>query len=233
MKLFVFLSIMLLGGTSFGNEVSSGRGESTNCELSRSLAIKNAIEKFSEREIEVSQRQTCKESKGQIDCSFIKDLQTKAGGTLKKVIEENHIIKDNSCIVNVRVEIERAKVFATDVKAKDFYYAGEPLVFDLVTKEPLYVYIFNVYSFDDVNVLFQTSEPLNGKLVLPQNKQIVTYLHGLQNVSDEYLIFLFTKHKLTFKKDLSKKEVESIIDSVPLYSRKVVFHNFKIIRRTK
>lgn len=233
MKLFFFLSFVLLAGSALGSEISYGRGESHNCSLARSLAIKNAIENFSEHEVEVSQKQTCREANNQINCSFVKDLKTKAGGTLKKVLEEKTVLDKQSCVVNVKVEIERAKVFAADVKARDFYYAGDKLTFDLSTKEPLYVYIFNIFNFDEVNVLFESKEPIIGKLKLPSNKEIVTYLNGTNNVSEEYLVFLFTKHKVTFPKELSKKQVESIIDSVPLYSKKVVFHNFKIIRRTK
>lgn len=233
MKLFLFLSFVLLAGSALGSEISFGRGESTNCGFARSLAIKDAIENFSEHELEVSQNQVCKETNGQINCSFIKDLKTKASGTLKKVLDEKTIIKKETCVVNVKIEIEKAKVFAADVRAKDFYYAGDNLTFDIFTKEPLYVYIFNVHSFDEVNTLYESTDPLNGKFILPSNKQIVTYLNGINNVSEEYLVFLFTKHKVTFKKDLTKKDLESIIDSVPLYSKKVVFHNFKIIRRTK
>jgi hypothetical protein len=233
MKLFFFLSIVLLSGTAFGKEISFGRGESHNCGLARSLAIKDAIENFSEHELEVSQHQVCKELKEQIDCSFVKDFKTKASGTLKKVLDEKTIIKKESCIVNVKIEIEKAKVFDVEVKAKDFYYAGDVLTFDLVTKEPLYVYIFNIHSYDQAALLYEAKEPLNGKWVIPSNKRIVTYLNTIDNVSQEYLVFFFTKHKVTFKNDLTKKDVEDIIDSVPLFSKKVVFHNFKIIRRSK
>ena len=231
MKLFVILSFVLLGGSAFGKEISFGRGEGASCDLARSLAVKDAVENFSEKELSVTQNQVCKEHKNKIDCSFIKDLEIKAAGTLKKVLEERTIHKKDSCVVNVKIEVERAKVFEVDVKAKNFYYASDPLTFEIVTKEPLFVNIFNIHSFDQVNLLYKSDQTFDGKFVLPSNKKIVTYLNGIDNVSEEYLVFLFTKHQVTFKKDLTKKDLESIIDSVPLYSKRVVFHNFKIIRR--
>ena len=62
MKLAIFLALILLYGTTLASEISFGTGEDKDCSLARALAIKDAVDNYSEQEFDLTKNQTCKET---------------------------------------------------------------------------------------------------------------------------------------------------------------------------
>ena len=63
------------------------------------------------------------------------------------------------------------------------------------------------------------------------NTEFRTYLEPLSEYSKESIMVLFTKHRVTFKNQLTEKDIYDTIASIPVHSRKIVYHNFVIVRR--
>lgn len=236
MKLFVFIAFVLLWGTTLASEVSFGTGEDPDCNLAKNYAIQNAIERFAEQEIDVTKKHTCQEINGKIDCSYRKTIESETSATFKKLLSEKVKKKKDLCVVEVKVELEKPRVFQVSVKTKDFFFTNENLELFITTREPLYVYVFNIYHQEKVTKLYPSGNNhtlVNGNQNVPSTDEVrfSTYLFNMEKFSEETLLVLFTKHKITFKRDLTKVELDDIIKSIPPYSRRVVYHNYVIKRR--
>lgn len=236
MKIAIFLALVLLYGTTQASEISFGSGESKDCSLARALAIKNALDNYSEQEFDLTKNQTCKETNTQgIDCTFSKQLNTEIAGTLKRVISEKEKHIKDVCVVEVKVEIESARVYFGDVTGDSKVYAGDKLNFKITTFERLYVYVFNIYNKSEIVLLFPKTNNhgnlINGLMKFPSNLEFRTHLYSHTEFSKESLMVLFTKHKLTFKNQLTTKDIYDTIAAIPVHSRHLVYHNFDIVRR--
>jgi hypothetical protein len=236
MKLSLGLLIIIMYGTTLASEISFGSGEAKDCSLARALAIKDALESYSEQQFDLTKNQTCKETNAQgINCTFSKQLNTEVAGTLKRVISEKEKHKKDICVVEVKVEIESARVYFGDVTGDSKVYAGDKLNFRVTTFERLYVYVFNIYNKSEIVLLYpKTSNHVNlvnGQMIFPTNLEFRTHLNYDTELSKESLMVLFTKHKLTFKNQLTAKDIYDTIAAIPVHSRHIVYHNFDIVRR--
>lgn len=219
----------------------SGVGESSDCEIARNLAIKHALEKFAGQEFSHKSRHQCSEKNHNINCSFEKTLDIDTAGTVKRVVDQK-IFQTDKCVVSVTLEVERSKLFDVTVVGKNRYLSGEPLEFFIETKEPLYLYIFNSYdaglNHKKVELVFPRKEVsqnlVNGKFVFPGTDKFrfLTYV-AVGNESKEQLIFLFTKHKLYDNKEWTISELDSMIKSMPAFTRRVVYQDIVIERRLR
>lgn len=236
MKKLTASLLMTLSATALA-DVSVGVGEAKDCEVAKAFAIKDAMEKFAVREFSVNKRQVCIEHNANgVDCAYYRQIETDSLAMLKKVVSHEQELNSDSCFVEVKIEVEKARDILGDVIAKDSYKEGEQFAFDIVTKEPLYVYIFNMYYGSQISMLFPTElnrdNKVNGRLKLPQYMNLVADPLPLGvSKSKETLMVVFTRHKLTFKRPLTGKDIFETISSVPRYSRKIVYHNFVIERR--
>lgn len=234
MKKFALLCSALISTSVFASSIEFGTGEDADCEIARALAVNNALERFSEKEFEVNKKQICRERNAEgIDCQYSKEIATEVAGTLKKVLKEK--VKENrhQCVVEVKVEIEKARPFFGQVKAKEVITAGKKFDFEVFTQEPLYVYVFNIHN-NQISMLFPISNKGNivdGRMELPENISFLATLPPQTNESKETLMVVFTKHKITFKRPMTKQDVYTTVASIPAYSRKIVYHNFVIQRR--
>jgi hypothetical protein len=237
MKLALILALILLGGTALASEVSFGTGEDKDCSLARAFAIKDAIENYSKQEFDFTQIQECNEKNTSgVNCTFNKQLQTEVAGTLRRVISETNKQKKDLCVVEVKVELEKARTFFGDVTGDSSVYAGSAMNFKITTYERLYVYIFNVYNRTRVELLYPKHNTntnfIDGVLKAEMlNTEFRTYLEPLSEYSKESIMVLFTKHRVTFKNQLTEKDIYDTIASIPVHSRKIVYHNFVIVRR--
>ena len=236
MKIAIFLAIILLYGTTQASEVSFGTGEDKDCSLARALAIKEALDNYSEQEFDLTKNQTCKETNAQgIDCTFSKQLNTEIAGTLKRVISEREKHIKDVCVVEVKVEIESARVYFGDVTGDSKVYAGDKLNFKITTFERLYVYVFNIYNKSEIVLLFPKTNNngnlVNGQMKFPSSLEFRTHLYSDTEFSKESLMVLFTKHKITFKNQLTTQDIYDTIAAIPVHSRHLVYHNFDIVRR--
>ena len=234
MKLAIFLATLLLWGTTFAS-TSAGQGYDEDCNLAKAMAISNALNSFSKREFEVSERHVCKEIESDITCQYQKDLSSQVAGTYKSILSEKKRKDGDICIVDVTIEIEKARMLKASVKGRKEYYSGEIFDLALITEEPLYAYVFNDHA-DGLQILMPAdNKPLlvRGKYKFSDNKKIkyqVTVYHPYEQ-SEDTIIVLFTKYKVTFKPRLTKKELYDTIKSIPVFSRRVVYHTVTIKRR--
>lgn len=234
MKLAIFIATLLLWGTTFA-ETSKGQGYDEDCNLARAMAISNALDSYTRREFEVSQRHVCKEIQSDITCQYQKELSSQVAGTYKSILSEKKKKDGDICIVDVTIEVEKARMLKASVKGKKEYYSGEIFDLALVTEEPLYAYVFNDHP-DGLQVLLPPdNKPLlvHGKYEFSDNKKVkyqVTVYHPYEQ-SEDTIIVLFTKYKVTFKRQLTKKELYDTIKSIPVFSRRVVYHTVTIKRR--
>lgn len=234
MKLAIFISFLLLWGTTFA-DTSKGRGYDEDCRLAKAMAISNALDSYSRREFEVSQRHQCREIKDEITCQYQKELSSQVAGTYKNILSEKKKKDGDICVVDVTIEVEKARMLKASVKGKKEYYSGEIFDLALITEEPLYAYVFNDHP-DGLQVLLPPdNKPLlvHGKYEFSDNKKVkyqVTVYYPYEQ-SEDTIIVLFTKYKVTFKPRLSKKELYDTIKSIPVFSRRVVYHPVIIKRR--
>lgn len=236
MKLALLIAALILWGTTQASvHTSKGSGADEDCNLAKAMAISNALDSYTQREFEVSKRQVCKEIHNDITCQFQKELSSQAAGTYKSLLSERKRKDGDICIVDVKIEIEKARVLKAKVKGKTEYYSGEIFDLALVTEEPLYAYVFNDHPDGLQTLLPPDNKPLlvNGKYEFSDNKKVkyqVTVYHPYEQ-SEDTIIVLFTKYKVTFKPRLTKKELYDTIKSIPVFSRKVVYHPVTIKRR--
>jgi hypothetical protein len=234
MKLAIFLATLLLWGTTLA-ATSTGEGYDEDCSLAKAMAISNALNSFSKKEFEVSERHVCKEIQSDITCQYQKDLSSQVAGTYKSILSEKKRKDGDICIVDVTIEIEKARMLKASVKGRKEYYSGEIFDLALITEEPLYAYVFNDHA-DGLQILMPPdNKPLlvRGKYEFSDNKKIkyqVTVYHPYEQ-SEDTIIVLFTKYKVTFKPRLTKKELYDTIKSIPVFSRRVVYHTVTIKRR--
>lgn len=237
MKLAAAIALLIFYGTTMASEISFGTGEDKDCSLARALAIKDALERHSQHEFDLAQRQVCTEKNAQgVNCVFTRQLVTEVAGTLKRVVKEDVKQKRNDvCVVEVKVEIEKTRTYFGDIKGDTKVHAGTEINFQIKTFEPLYVYLFNIYNRDEIVKLYPyenfSNNLVDGVMVFPEQVKFYTHLKHNSEFSKESLMVLFTKHKLTFKSQLTSKDIYDTIASIPVHSRKIVYHNFEIIRR--
>ena len=229
------LVALLFSSNAYALDVSFGTGEDKDCTIAKAYAISNAIDYYAEKEFEVIKRQTCRETNSTgVSCEFIKRTEVESNGILKKVLNEKVKRNRNTCIVEVKIEIEPSRILRGDIiNAKEIAIDGERYNFDVVTKEPLYVYLFNAYD-NKIKVMYpydNSSNLLHGVLKLPDNNWWQADLPKGVDQSEETVMAVFSKEKISFGKHMDKDEIYRQIASMPMYSRRVVYHNFVIKRR--
>jgi hypothetical protein len=218
-------------------DVSFGTGESEDCNIAKALAVNDAIERYAEKEFEVKKQHICRERNAEgIECEYVKKTEVESAGTLKKVLSEKVKQKKDICVVEVKIELDPSRPLAGDIlNASNFAYNGQRYPFDLITKEPLYVYLFSVYG-DQMHMMYPydgiKSNLIDGKLALPDGIWWQADIMSDAAESKDTLMAVFTKYKITFRSSMTRDEIYRQIASVPINARRVVYHNFVIKRRT-
>lgn len=235
MKLVTALSALLMCSATLA-ATSNGKGVDENCDLARSLAINNALERFSMREFEASQKHVCKDIKDDITCYYQKEIATEISGTFKRLISFNNKQRDGLCFVAVEIEVEKARPLDVMVTGKDKYLSGDIFELTVKTKEPLFVYIYNDHV-DGLQKLYPVLENKHelvlGTFRIEDNKKVkyVVSVNAPYERSEDTVIVVFSKVRMTFKSRLTKSEFYDTIKSVPTFSRRIVYHNVVIDRR--
>jgi anti-anti-sigma regulatory factor len=236
MKLKLALLCTLMSTSAYALDVSFGTGEDVDCDVARSFAVKDALQRYAEQEFAVNKQKVCTEKNAEgVDCTYIRSIETDSVGSLKKILSEKRKQGKDTCVVEVKVEVEKARQLLGQVKAQDSYRAGEAFRFEVFTQEPLYVYVFNMYNVNSISMLYPLEDNRNnlvdGRLELPDHVAFTAALSPGVVKSKETLMTVFTRHKISFERASTRKDVFDVISSVPRYSRKIVYHNFVIERR--
>ena len=235
MKKFAILWLLLCANAYA--DVSFGTGESEDCNIAKALAVNDAIERYAEKEFEVKKQHICRERNAEgIECEYVKKTEIESAGTLKKVLSEKVKQKKDVCVVEVKVLLEQSRQLAGDIEnASNIAVNGERYKFDVITKEPLYVYLFSVYG-DKMHQMYPydgiKSNLIDGKLVLPNGIWWNADIMSNEPQSKDTLMAIFSKVKITFRSSMTRDEIYRQISSVPINARRVVYHNFVIKRRT-
>jgi len=218
-------------------DVSFGTGESEDCNIAKALAVNDAIERYAVKEFEVKKQHICRERNAEgVECDYVKKTEVESAGTLKKVLSEKVKQKKDICVVEVKVLLEQSRPLAGDIdNASNFAYDGQKYPFDVITREPMYVYLFSVYD-DKMHMMYPydgiKSNLLHGKLTLPDGIWWQADIMSNATESKDTLMAVFTKVKITFRSSMTRDEIYRQISSVPINARRVVYHNFVIKRRT-
>lgn len=236
MKLNFALLCALMSTNALALDVSFGTGEDTDCDVARAFAVKDALQRYAEQEFAVNKRNICTEKNAQgVDCTYVRSIETDSVGSLKKILTEKRKQGKDTCVVEVKVEVEKARQLLGEVKVKDSFSAGSMFNFEVFTQEPLYVYVFNKHGANGISMLYPLEDNRNnlvdGRLDIPDHVAFTAALRPGVAKSKETLMIVFTRHKISFARSSSRKEVFEVISSVPRYSRRIVYHNFVIERR--
>lgn len=238
MKLSLLLALLILWGTTQASTYTSvGKGVDEDCSLARALAINDALDKFSMRVFEASKKHVCKEIKDDITCHYQKEISSEAAGTFKQIISQDKKVEDDLCYLTIKIEVEKTKLLDVQVSGKDRYMSGDVLDLVIQTTEPLFVYVYNDYSGGLQKLyphLDNKHELVLGTLKIIDNKDIHyrVYVNDPYEKSSDTLIIVFSKVRLTFKNRLSKNDFYDTIKAVPPFSRRVLYYNIEINRRS-
>lgn len=216
-------------------DVSFGTGEGKNCELARAMAIRDALESYSGVEFDYIKKESCSESKSNIDCTFKKEFDTNSSGTLKRVLSQQVKQNKDQCVVEIKIEIEPTKSLFVNLDINERFFDGDPLTFKVYSGEPVYLYVFNVGKKVELifpNKQLEVSNLIEQEFVFPgtDRAQYIMY-SDTGNTTKEQFVFLFTKHKLFDSKQWTISSLEEIIRSIPTFSKKVVSYDIFIQRR--
>lgn len=236
MKIHFAILCALISTRALALDVSFGTGEDSDCDVARAFAVKDALQSYAEQEFTVNKREVCTEKNAEgVDCTYVRSIEANSVGSLKKILTEKRKQGKDICVVEVKIEVEKAKQLLGEVKAKDSFGAGDAFIFEVFTQEPLYVYVFNKHGANDISMLYPLEDNRNnlvdGRLDIPEQVVFAAVLKPGVTESQETLMTVFTRHKISFARASTRKEVFEVISGVPRYSRKTVYHNFVIERR--
>lgn len=233
---FLFIPAVSLAGTVTGigqAKVSHYNNATNACAAAETKAIKNALLENSGIEFEATKKNYCYDVKDYIYCNHYRDLTHNISGTIKKIVEKKESIWNGICTVNVKAEIERSRPLGAKVSGKNIYRVGDRMSYDVNVDEPFYLYVFNVYD-KKVDLIFplnyNNDNLIDKDYVFPGNgMKYIAYVASGKNVSEEKVIFLFTKHEIYLNVNLLTEEMlDNIISEIPIHSRRVVKFNVLI-----
>jgi hypothetical protein len=230
--------------SSHALEVSYGMGEHTfsndkekrqACVIAENKAIENSIFNYGKRQFDSVQENFCVDTKEHTYCNYVKDIIFYSSGKVNSVVDTIKRSDKDTCYVEVKTEIEPHRQLNAYVKSKRSYLVGDKLTAEIKVGEPLYLYIFNLHK-KGVDLIFP-NEYNNEALVddrfeLP-NANIIASLDKKDSLSNETLLFLFTKRRQDIDyRDVNKNNFKELVNSIPVQERKLVQHNF-IIKRSE
>lgn len=242
-KLLLFL---VFASTANAVEISYGTGESKfnsskekrqACVLAENKAMDDALLKYSGKEFQVNQETFCVDTKEHAYCSYIKEVDSTTAGSVRSIIERVQRVENDTCIVEVKAEIEKARQLNADVKSKRIYFTGDNIEFTVTTGEPLYLYIFNLHK-KGVDIIFPNDYNKNSliddRFVFPSKDiNVVATLDKGEKLSNETLLFLFTKRRQDIDvRDVNKDNLKVLLKSIPNFDKRLIEHNF-IIKRSE
>ena len=243
-KLIPFILLMSLDANAV--EMAYGMGEHSfendrqrlaACTVAENKALKDALVKFADQQFTVTSQTRCIDSKEHAYCDYIKEIDASISGSIRGVVDRVRRYKGNTCFVEVKAEIEPARVLSASVETTRFYHPGESIDVKVQVGQPLYLYIFNLHK-KGVDILFPnqytTNSLIDDRFVYPsQGTTVEATLPSNEKVSNETLLFLFTKRRQDFKPGfVTKDSLKTILESIPVSEKKLVQQHI-VIKRSK
>lgn len=226
------LAYLLLFPTLALGQVVSGTSTHSSCAIAENYAMSDALMNAKGLNVSSIHRQSCKNN----NCNFEKESELYAAGQITEVLDKKLTQSGNGCTATVYVRVSSAEVVNVQVEGKIVYRVGEPYSYRVQANEPLFMYVFVVreknveliYPFD-----YNTSvNKVKGGFELMTQKRDYAKVFGLDNnVEKNTLVFIFSKYKVDLNLHrLNKEQVDEVIKSIPVYSRKVFYNEISIYR---
>lgn len=246
-KGLTLLALSLTVSTAAAMEVSYGMGEQSMgrkytkqqaCVLAENKAIENALLNYSGRLFEANQETFCVDTKTHAYCNYVKEITMSTAGSIAAVVDRIQRTDKDTCYVEVKAEVQKARQLAARVTSKRIYFPGDVIDVKITTGEPLYLYIFNLHK-KGVDVLFpnqyNNNNLIDEKFEFPgKDINVVASLDKNETLSNETLLFLFTKRRQDIDpRDVNKDNFRDILKSIPNFDKRLIQHNFIIKRSDK
>lgn len=242
MKKLALLSLLFSFAT-YAMDVSYGMGEQSftddrdrlrACTIAENKAINNALLNYTGREFQSTKETLCLDTKEHAYCDYLKEIQSTTAGTVSSVVERIRRTKNNTCFVEVKVEIEKSRQLNAEVDSKRMYKSGDPLKVNIKVGEPLYLYIFNLHE-KGVDLLFpnkyNTNALIDDRFEFP-DKDVTITATTVVDTSNETMLYLFTKRRQEFEGRVDKDSLKEMLKSIPVFEKKLIQHNL-VIRRSE
>lgn len=217
--------------------LSYGMGEATSktrieaCTIAENLALKDALVNYNEKQYTSTDQLVCVDTQDNAYCNMIKEIDSSTSGTIRSVIDRDRKVKDKSCFIQVKVEVEPAVQLPASVESKRFYVEGDQIELDVKVGSPLYLHIFNLHE-KGVDLIFPNrynSETLiDDRFTFPSDGVQVTAKTGGKKESKETLLFLFTKQRQYIDPEIQLDQIKQLLESIPVTEKRLVRHNIVI-----
>ena len=240
----LFLLLTALSSPAVGLEISYGMGEHTSdnrlqaCVIAENKALKNALVNYSQRQFQFTNQSYCRDTADNSYCSYIKEIDASTSGTIRSVVDRIKRRKDDTCFMEVKAEIEPAVQLPVNVKAQQIYIEGDEIEIDVDTRQPLYLYMFNLHN-NGIEVLFprtyREDTLIDDRFKYPGDEFQVVASTGGQEQSEETLVFLFTKQRqnidIKFIETGGNESLKELLQSIPVNEKRLIVKN--VIIRSK
>ena len=214
------------------------RGMLQACTIAENNALKFALEKYADRQYTMSQESKCVDSPEHSYCSYIKEIDATTSGSIKSIVDRIQHVKDNTCYVELKAEIHPLNFITAEVRSKRLYDVGDSIDVDIRVGQPVYLHIFNFHK-DGVDILFpnQYNEEslIDDRFYYPHEGVTVeaTLPKGIE-VSNETLLYVFTKRRQDFNPDfVNKDSLEELLRSLPVSEKKLIQQHIIVKRSNK
>ena len=213
------------------------RGMLQACTIAENNALKFALEKFADRQYTMSQESKCVDSKEHSYCSYIKEIDATTSGSIKSIVDRIQHVKDNTCYVELKAEIEPLNFITAEVQSRRIYNPGDSIDLQITVGQPVYLHIFNFHKLG-VDILFPNvyneESLIDDRFIYPQEGvRVEATLPQGTNVSNETLLYVFTKRRQHFNPEFVNKEsLEELLRALPVSEKKLIQQHI-IVQRSK
>ena len=239
-----FLILLLLALPAHALEIGYGMGESSfstdreqlsACTIAENKAHQDALIKFSSQQFSVQNQMVCHDTRQHAYCDYMREVDSSASGTVRGVIDRVQHVRNNTCFVEVKVQIEPAQQLLASVESNRIYAPGDQIDIKIDVGQPLYLYIFSLHDHG-VDMLFpnkyDTNSLIDDRFVCPGEEVEMTAMLNGKNESKETLLFLFTKNRQDLAVDhVTKDTLKEVFASIPVSSKKVIQQHIIIRNR--
>jgi hypothetical protein len=213
------------------------RGRLQACTIAENNALKYALEKFSDRQYTMQQETKCVDSPEHSYCSYIKEIDTTTSGSIKSIVDRIQHVKDNTCYVELKAEIHPLNFITAEVESGRIYNTGDSIDITVRVGQPVYLHIFNMHKLG-VDILFPNvynkESLIDDRFYYPhEGVTVEASLPKGENVSNETLLYVFTKRRQDFNPEFVNKEsLEELLRSLPVSEKKLIQQHI-IVKRSK
>jgi len=164
-------------------------------------------------------------------CDFIKEIDSSTSGTVRAIVDRHRKVKDKSCFIEIKAEIEPAIQLPVSVDSQRFYREGDDISVTVDLDTPLYLHIFNLHD-KGVDLIFpnsyNTETLIDDRFEYPSGDVEVTATTAGKRESKETLLFLFTKRRQIVDPEITMDQLRTLLESIPVTEKRLIRHSIVI-----